>query len=132
MFLKYLNCVFNCVFQSQHGIWEMLQHVLPNTEKNELLKLTDISILPSSYSETCIAEYVRIPSYKYEYICLRYWLLHALACMSLVMQAKERGSQNTPCMSISHRNEMMVFRPLLCTLFRLNWAKQTPGIMRRN
>ena len=29
-------------------------------------------------------------------------------------------------------DEMMVFRPLLCTLFRLNWAKQTPGIMRRN
>ena len=28
--------------------------------------------------------------------------------------------------------EMMVFRSLLCTLFRLNWAKQTPGIMRRN
>ena len=28
--------------------------------------------------------------------------------------------------------EMMVFRPLLCTLFRRNWAKQTPGIMRRN
>ena len=24
------------------------------------------------------------------------------------------------------------FRPLLCTSFRLNWAKQTPGIMRRN
>ena len=24
------------------------------------------------------------------------------------------------------------FWPLLCTLFRLNWAKQTPGIMRRN
>ena len=24
------------------------------------------------------------------------------------------------------------FRPLFCTLFRLNWAKQTPGIMRRN
>ena len=24
------------------------------------------------------------------------------------------------------------FRPLLCTLFRLNWAKQTPGILRRN
>ena len=24
------------------------------------------------------------------------------------------------------------FRPLLCTLLRLNWAKQTPGIMRRN
>ena len=24
------------------------------------------------------------------------------------------------------------FRRLLCTLFRLNWAKQTPGIMRRN
>ena len=23
------------------------------------------------------------------------------------------------------------FRPLLCTLLRLNWAKQTPGIMRR-
>ena len=22
------------------------------------------------------------------------------------------------------------FRPLLCTLFRLNWAKQMPGIMR--
>ena len=33
-------------------------------------------------------------------------------------------------------NEMKMkwwcFRPLLCTLFRLNWAKQTPGIMRRN
>ena len=29
-------------------------------------------------------------------------------------------------------NEMLVFRSLLCTLFRLNWAKQTPGIMRRN
>ena len=29
-------------------------------------------------------------------------------------------------------NKMMVFRPLLGTLFRLNWAKQTPGIMRRN
>ena len=29
-------------------------------------------------------------------------------------------------------NDMMVFRPLLCTLFRLNWTKQTPGIMRRN
>ena len=24
------------------------------------------------------------------------------------------------------------FRPLLCTLFRQNWAKQTPGIMRQN
>ena len=24
------------------------------------------------------------------------------------------------------------FRPLLCTLFRLNWAKLTPGIRRRN
>ena len=24
------------------------------------------------------------------------------------------------------------FKPLLCTLFRLNWAKQMPGIMRRN
>ena len=24
------------------------------------------------------------------------------------------------------------FMPLLCTLLRLNWAKQTPGIMRRN
>ena len=24
------------------------------------------------------------------------------------------------------------FRPLLCTLFMLNWTKQTPGIMRRN
>ena len=29
-------------------------------------------------------------------------------------------------------NEIIVFRPLLCTLLRLNWAKQTPGIMRRN
>ena len=34
------------------------------------------------------------------------------------------------CLNI--RNEMMCFRPLLCTLFRLNWAKQTPLIMRRN
>ena len=33
-----------------------------------------------------------------------------------------------------YRNEMKwwCFRPLLCTLSRLNWAKQTPGIMRRN
>ena len=31
MLFQYLNCVFN--IQSQHGIWEMLQHVLPNTEK---------------------------------------------------------------------------------------------------
>ena len=31
------------------------------------LKLTDFCILPSSSSEACIAEYVRIPSYKYEY-----------------------------------------------------------------
>ena len=28
--------------------------------------------------------------------------------------------------------EMMVFYASLCTLFRLTWAKQTPGIMRRN
>ena len=32
------------------------------------LKLTDFCILPSSSSEACIAEYVRIPSYKYEYV----------------------------------------------------------------
>ena len=31
MLFQYLNCVFN--MQSQHGIWEMLQHLLPNTEK---------------------------------------------------------------------------------------------------
>ena len=30
------------------------------------------------------------------------------------------------------RQQRVRFRPLLCTLFRLNWAKQTPGIMRRN
>ena len=30
------------------------------------------------------------------------------------------------------RKKWLCFRPLLCTLFRLNWAKQTPGIMRRN
>ena len=30
------------------------------------------------------------------------------------------------------RKKWWCFRPLLCTLFRLNWAKQTPGIMRRN
>ena len=31
-------------------------------------------------------------------------------------------------------NEMKLwcFRPLLCTLLKLNWAKQTPGITRRN
>ena len=29
-------------------------------------------------------------------------------------------------------NKMMVFYTSLCTLSRLNWAKQTPGIMRRN
>ena len=28
--------------------------------------------------------------------------------------------------------KLWCFRPLLCTLFRLNWAKQTPGIMRGN
>ena len=27
--------------------------------------------------------------------------------------------------------KLWCFRPLLCTLLRLNWAKQTPGIMRR-
>ena len=38
------------------------------------------------------------------------------------------------CSHISVISEMKwwCFRPLLCTLFRLNWAKQTPGIMRRN
>ena len=30
------------------------------------------------------------------------------------------------------KRKLWCFRPLLCTLFRLNWAKQTPGIMRRN
>ena len=35
---------------------------------------------------------------------------------------------------VSQMCEMKLWciRPLLCTLFRLNWAKQTPGIMRRN
>ena len=35
---------------------------------------------------------------------------------------------------LSKWNEMKwwCFRPLLCTLVRLNWAKQTPGIMRWN
>ena len=28
--------------------------------------------------------------------------------------------------------KLWCFMPLLCTLFRLNWAKQTPGIMRQN
>ena len=28
--------------------------------------------------------------------------------------------------------KLWCFRPLLCTLLRLNWAKQTPGIMRWN
>ena len=28
--------------------------------------------------------------------------------------------------------KLWCFRPLLCTLLRLNWVKQTPGIMRRN
>ena len=32
MLFQYLNCVFN-IQQSQHGIWDMLQHFLPNTEK---------------------------------------------------------------------------------------------------
>ena len=35
------------------------------------------------------------------------------------------------CISVLE-NEMIVFYASLCTLFRLNWAKQTPGIMRRN
>ena len=38
--------------------------------------------------------------------------------------------------SVWHRRDVEMklwcFRPLLCTLFRLNWAKQTPGIMWRN
>ena len=42
------------------------------------------------------------------------------------------SSVETSHVEISDTNEMMVFRPLLCTLLRLNWAKQTPGIMRRN
>ena len=61
MLFQYLNCVFN--MQSQQGIWEMLQHFLPNTEK-----WIKVFILPSSSSEACIAEYVRIPSYKYVYV----------------------------------------------------------------
>ena len=103
MLFQYLNCV--CNIQSQHGIWEMLQHFLPNTET--WIKVDWFFLLPSSSSEACIAEYVRIPSYKYEYVytqwrifldialsyvlheasywrlilieCLRYWLLHTLA-----------------------------------------------------
>ena len=46
------------------------------------------------------------------------------------------GSARPHCetgMSPPHlRNEMMVFRPILCTLLRLNWSNQTPGIMRQN
>ena len=34
--------------------------------------------------------------------------------------------------TLKERKKWLCFRPLLCTLFRLNWAKQTPGIMRRN
>ena len=49
MLLQYLNCVFN--MQSQHGIWEMLQHFLPNTEK-----WIKVFILPSSSSEACIVD----------------------------------------------------------------------------
>ena len=36
---------------------------------------------------------------------------------------------------LSHRGwlkKWWCFRPPLCTLFRLNWVRQTPGIMRRN
>ena len=38
-----------------------------------------------------------------------------------------------PDCTISHYRlwKLWCFRPLLCTWFRLNWAKQTPGIMRR-
>ena len=65
MLFQYLNCVFN--IQSQHGIWEMLQHLFTKHRENGL-KLNDFVILPSSSSEACIAEYVRILSYKYEYV----------------------------------------------------------------
>ena len=45
--------------------WEMLQHFL---HRENGLKLNDFFILPSSSSEACIAEYARIPSYKYKYV----------------------------------------------------------------
>ena len=114
MLFQYLNCVFN--IQSQHGIWKMLQHLLPNTDKMDSSWLT-FFILPSSSSEACIAEYVRIPSYKYEYVytqwriffrdssklCIAwsiilasdsYWMLEILvtSCSGLVMQAKGEGA----------------------------------------
>ena len=75
MLFQYLSCVFN--MQSQHGIWEMLQHFFTKHRENGL-KLTDFCILPSSSSEACIAEYVRIPSY------CDIWCIHTVPALIVV------------------------------------------------
>ena len=58
--------------------------------------------------------------YIYMYIYLKEMHICLLNDIS-IMHYVQFGSKKLWC-----------FRPLLCTLFRLNWAKQTPGIMRRN
>ena len=64
MLFQYLNCVFN--MQSAWNLGNAATFFTKHRENG--LKLTDFCILPSSSSEACIAEYVRIPSYKYEYV----------------------------------------------------------------
>ena len=54
-------------------------------------------------------------------------LRHLLANMDEATSATELSKRVTV-----KEMKLWCFRPLLCTLFRLNWAKQTPGIMRRN
>ena len=103
MLFQYLNGVFN--IQSQHGIWKMLQHLLPNTEKMDYswltvlyfpVRLTKLVLLNTS--DTVL--YVRVRLHPMKDIleialsyglheasywglilieCFRYWLLHALA-----------------------------------------------------
>ena len=104
MLFQYLNCVFN--IQSQHGIWKMLQHLLPNTEKMDyswltflycpvrlaklvLLNTSGYRLISTSTStpkwriflEIALSYVLHEASYWRLILieCLRYWLLHALA-----------------------------------------------------
>ena len=69
-------------------------------------------------------------------ICIWYSYYHAKYILNVEIDRffkKYIGNKINPLHRITfNRKEMMVFRPLLCTLIRLNWAKHTPGIMRRN
>ena len=117
MLFQYLNCVFN--IQSQHGIWKMLQHLLPNTEKMDsswltflycTVRLAKLVLLNTSgyrlistststpnegffrdSSKLCIAWSIILASDSY-------WMLEILitSCYGLVMQAKGEGALGQP------------------------------------